>query len=143
MSKKLHTATHLLNKALKIVLNDENINQRGSNITPERLRFDFNFERPLTQDEIKKVEEFVNKEIENDTKVKCEEMSVSDAKKQGAVGIFTDRYADIVKVYTIGPSKEICGGPHVEHTAELGKFQIVKEQSSSQGVRRIKAILTE
>ena len=143
MSKKLHTATHLLNKALKIVLNDENINQRGSNITPERLRFDFNFERPLTQDEIKKVEEFVNKEIENDTKVKCEVMSVSDAKKQGAVGIFTDRYADIVKVYTIGPSKEICGGPHVEHTAELGKFQIVKEQSSSQGVRRIKAILTE
>ena len=142
MSKKLHTATHLLNKALKIVLNDENINQRGSNITSERLRFDFNFERPLTQDEIKKVEEFVNKEIENDTKVKCEEMSVSDAKKQGAVGIFTDRYADIVKVYTIGPSKEICGGPHVEHTAELGKFQIVKEQSSSQGVRRIKAILT-
>ena len=143
MSKKLHTATHLLNKALKTVLKDENINQRGSNITPERLRFDFNFERPLTQDEIKKVEDFVNKEIQNDSIVKCEEMSVSEAKEQGAVGIFTDRYSDIVKVYTIGPSKEICGGPHVEHTAELGEFKIVKEQSSSQGVRRIKAILTE
>ena len=143
MSKKLHTATHLLNKALKTVLKDENINQRGSNITPERLRFDFNFERPLTQDELKKVEDFVNKEIQNDSIVKCEEMSVSEAKEQGAVGIFTDRYSDIVKVYTIGPSKEICGGPHVEHTAELGKFKIVKEQSSSQGVRRIKAILTE
>ena len=133
----------MLNKALKTVLKDENINQRGSNITPERLRFDFNFERPLTQDEIKKVEDFVNKEIQNDSMVKCEEMSVSEAKEQGAVGIFTDRYSDIVKVYTIGPSKEICGGPHVEHTAELGEFKIVKEQSSSQGVRRIKAILTE
>ncbi len=141
MTKKLHSATHLLNNALKVVLKDNNINQRGSNITAERLRFDFNFSRPLTTEELIKVEEKVNDEIKKGHVVKCEEMTVQKAKEQGAVGVFTDRYTDVVKVYTIGPSKEICGGPHVDNTANMGKFKIIKEQSSSQGVRRIKAIL--
>lgn len=141
MTKKLHSATHLLNNALKVVLKDNNINQRGSNITAERLRFDFNFSRPLTDEELIKVEEKVNDEIKKGHVVKCEEMTVQKAKEQGAVGVFTDRYTDVVKVYTIGPSKEICGGPHVDNTANMGKFKIIKEQSSSQGVRRIKAIL--
>jgi len=141
MTKKLHSATHLLNNALKVVLKDNNINQRGSNITAERLRFDFNFSRPLTDEELIKVEEQVNDEIKKGHVVKCEEMTVQKAKEQGAVGVFTDRYADVVKVYTIGPSKEICGGPHVDNTANMGKFKIIKEQSSSQGVRRIKAVL--
>lgn len=138
---RLHSATHLLNYALKKVLNDESVSQRGSNITPERLRFDFNFPRPLTADEIKAVEDVVNAEIASASPVTCEEMSVEDAKAQGAVGVFGDRYGEVVKVYTIGPSKEICGGPHAGNTAELGKFRIVKEQSSSAGVRRIKAVL--
>lgn len=141
MTKKLHSATHLLNNALKVVLKDNNINQRGSNITAERLRFDFNFSRPLTDEELIKVEEKVNDEIKKGHVVKCEEMTVQKAKEQGAVGVFADRYADVVKVYTIGPSKEICGGPHVNNTANMGKFKIIKEQSSSQGVRRIKAVL--
>lgn len=138
---RLHSATHLLNYALKKVLNDESVSQRGSNITPERLRFDFNFPRPLTADEIKAVEDVVNAEIASASPVTCEEMSVEDAKAQGAVGVFGDRYGEVVKVYTIGHSKEICGGPHAGNTAELGKFRIVKEQSSSAGVRRIKAVL--
>ena len=138
---RLHSATHLLNYALKKVLGDDSISQRGSNITPERLRFDFNFPRPLTPDEIKAVEDVVNEEIASAAPVKCEEMSVEEAKAQGAVGVFGDRYGEVVKVYTIGHSKEICGGPHAANTAELGKFRIVKEQSSSAGVRRIKAVL--
>lgn len=138
---RLHSATHLLNYALKKVLGDESISQRGSNITPERLRFDFNFPRPLTPDEIKAVEDAVNEEIASASPVKCEEMSVEEAKAQGAVGVFGDRYGEVVKVYTIGHSKEICGGPHAANTAELGRFRIVKEQSSSAGVRRIKAVL--
>lgn len=138
---RLHSATHLLNYALKKVLGDESISQRGSNITPERLRFDFNFPRPLTPDEIKAVEDAVNAEIASASPVKCEEMSVEEAKAQGAVGVFGDRYGEVVKVYTIGHSKEICGGPHAANTAELGRFRIVKEQSSSAGVRRIKAVL--
>ena len=138
---KLHTATHLLHAALKKVLKDKNVSQKGSNITEERLRFDFNFPRPLTPEEIKQVEDVVNGEIASASPVKCEEMTVEEARAQGAVGVFGDRYGDIVKVYTIGDSKEICGGPHAANTAELGKFRIVKEQSSSAGVRRIKAVL--
>ena len=137
----LHSATHLLNYALKKVLNDENIQQKGSNITPERLRFDFNFSRPLTPEEIKAIEDVVNEEIAKATPVVCEEMTVEEARKAGAVGVFGDRYGEVVKVYTIGASKEICGGPHAENTKDLGKFRIAKEQSSSAGVRRIKAVL--
>lgn len=141
LTARLHSATHLMNAALKIVLNDNNIQQRGSNITAERLRFDFNFPRPLTEDEIRKVEEIVNAEIKKGSDVILEEMSVTEAKEQGAVGVFDNKYGDVVKVYTIGISKEICGGPHCKNTAELGTFKIIKEQSSSAGVRRIKAVL--
>ena len=138
---RLHSATHLLNYALKKVLKDESIMQRGSNITPERLRFDFSFARPLTEEEIKAVEDVVNGEIAKAAPVECREMTVDEARAEGAVGVFGDRYGEIVKVYTIGGSKEICGGPHAANTGELGKFRIVKEQSSSAGVRRIKAVL--
>lgn len=141
LTTRLHSATHLLNAALKIVLHDDTIQQKGSNITSERLRFDFNFPRPLTAEEIAEVEKVVNDEIAKDSEIKLEEMSVEDAKKAGAIGVFDNRYGDVVKVYTIGFSKEICGGPHAKRTGELGKFRIVKEQSSSAGVRRIKAVL--
>ena len=137
VTARLHTATHLLNAALKIVLNDNTINQRGSNITPERLRFDFSFGRPMTPEEIQSVEDLVNEEIAKNQEVKLEEMSVSDAKAQGAVGVFDNKYGEVVKVYTVGISKEICGGPHAKNTSELGHFKIVKEQSSSAGVRII------
>lgn len=142
---KLHTAAHLLLAALKKVLG-ENINQKGSNITPERLRFDFNFERKLTQEEKEKIEKIVNEEIQKEHKITKEEMSPKEAKEKGATGIFDTKYGDIVSVYTIGPekspfSKEICTGPHVKNTKELGTFKIKKEQSSSAGIRRIKAIL--
>lgn len=138
---RLHSATHLLNAALKIALKDESIQQRGSNITAERLRFDFNFPRPLEAAEIAEIENIVNAEIAKNVPITVEEMSAEDAKKQGAIGVFDNRYGDVVKVYTIGISKEICGGPHAANTGELGKFRIVKEQSSSAGVRRIKAVL--
>lgn len=138
---RLHSATHLLNAALKIVLHDDNIQQRGSNITAERLRFDFNFPRPLTAEEIAEVERLVNEQIALDSEVTMQEMSVAEAKAQGAIGVFTSKYGDVVKVYTIGFSKEICGGPHAKRTGELGKFRIIKESSSSAGVRRIKAVL--
>lgn len=141
LTARLHSATHLLNAALKLVLHDDTIQQKGSNITSERLRFDFNFPRPLTAEEIAEVEKVVNDEIAKDSEIKLEEMSVEDAKKAGAIGVFDNRYGDVVKVYTIGFSKEICGGPHAKRTGELGKFRIVKEQSSSAGVRRIKAVL--
>ncbi len=138
----LHTATHLMHNALKIVLNDENVNQKGSNITSERLRFDFTFNRPMTEEEIKRVEDMVNEAIKANAKIDCREMTVEEAKKEGAVGLFASKYGEKVKVYTMGRfSKEICGGPHAATTGELGKFTIVKEQSSSAGVRRIKAIL--
>ncbi len=138
---KLHTATHLLNAALKRVLGP-GIYQRGSNITPERLRFDFPFERKLTAEERKAVEKLVNEAIEANLPVTCQEMSVEEAKAAGAVGVFGEKYGDRVKVYSIGDfSKEICGGPHVANTGELGRFVITKEQSSSAGVRRIKAEL--
>ncbi len=138
---RLHSATHLLGYALRKVLCDDGIVQRGSNITPERLRFDFNFPRPLTDEEIAAVEREVNAEIAAAAPVVCEEMTVDEARASGAMGVFGDRYGDVVKVYTIGRSKEICGGPHAANTGELGKFRIVKEQSSSAGVRRIKAVL--
>jgi len=138
---RLHSATHLLNAALKTVLNDNSIQQKGSNITAERLRFDFNFPRPLTKEELERVEQLVNGEIAKDVPVKLEEMTVEQAKAAGAIGVFSSKYGEVVKVYTIGFSKEICGGPHAATTGELDKFRIVKEQSSSAGVRRIKAVL--
>ena len=137
-----HTATHILLAALRKVLNDETVMQKGSNITSERLRVDFNFSRPLTPEEIKAVEDEVNAVIASDIPVTCEEMPVEKAREQGAIGVFGDRYGELVKVYSIGTySKEICGGPHASKTSELGNFKIQKEQSSSAGVRRIKAVL--
>ncbi|HRU84212.1 MAG TPA: alanine--tRNA ligase [Eubacteriales bacterium] len=140
LTARLHTATHLMHKALQQVLGSE-VEQRGSNITAERLRFDFQFERPMTDEEIAEVERLVNEEIKKDSSVVCEEMSVAEAKDSGAIGVFESRYGEMVKVYSIGFSKEICGGPHAARTGELGKFKITKEQSSSAGVRRIRAIL--
>ena len=140
-TSRLHTATHLMNAALRTLL-DPNIRQRGSNITAERLRFDFNFDRPLTPDEIKAVEDWVNAAIKADVEVVCEEMPLDAAREKGAMGIFDNKYGDVVKVYTMGEySCEICGGPHAKRTGELGHFKIVKEQSSSAGIRRIKAVL--
>ena len=142
LTARLHTATHLMHRALKTVLNDESVNQRGSNITPGRLRFDFSFGRAMTPEEVKAVEDKVNAAIAADVPVVCEEMTVEQAKAAGAVGLFTSKYGEKVKVYTMGEfSKEICGGPHAARTGELGHFRIVKEQSSSAGVRRIKAVL--
>lgn len=138
----LHTATHLLLAALRRTLNHPEIMQKGSNITPERLRVDFNFDRPLTKEELKAAEDEVNRAIAAKVDIVCEEMSVDAARASGAIGVFGDRYGDVVKVYTMGEfSKEICGGPHANNTGDLGHFEIVKEQSSSAGVRRIKAIL--
>lgn len=138
---ELHTATHLLLAGLRKVLGD-GVYQRGSNITEERLRFDFNFDRPMTDEEIKQVEDFVNGAIKADVPVVMEEMSLDDARKSGALGIFADKYGETVKVYTMGEfSKEICGGPHAATTGQLGVFKINKEQSSSAGVRRIKATI--
>lgn len=137
----LHTATHLLQAALRKVLGDE-VKQKGSNITPERLRFDFSFSRPMTAEEIAETQRLVNDAIQRDLPINCEEMPVEEARKTGAIGLFGDKYGEVVKVYTMGDfSKEICGGPHAEHTGQLGHFVIQKEQSSSSGVRRIKAIL--
>lgn len=141
---RLHTATHLLLAGLKKVLADDTIMQKGSNITAERLRFDFSFPRPLTAEEKQAVEDFVNEAIAADVTVECKEMSLEEAREQNATGVFGSKYGDVVKVYNIeGWSKEICGGPHAAHTGELGKFKIQKEQSSSAGVRRIRAILTQ
>ena len=141
MTTKLHTATHMLNAALKKVLGPE-IEQKGSNITPERLRFDFNFDRKLTEKEKKKIEDLVNQEIKKGHKVTKEEMSPEKAKEQGATGVFDSKYGEKVSVYTVGDfSKEICTGPHVKNTKEMGTFKIKKEESSSAGVRRIKATL--
>ncbi len=142
---KLHTATHLLLAALRIVLKDKNIIQRGSNITPERLRLDFSFPRKLTEDEIKKVEDLVNEQIKKSCEVCRQEMSIKEAEKR-ALGTFREKYGDRVSVYTICPknkpfSCEICAGPHVKNTRELGKFRITKEESSSAGVRRIRGVL--
>jgi len=139
---KLHTATHLLLAALRIVLKDKNLIQKGSNINPERLRFDFSFDRKLTKEELKEVENLVNAQIQKSCEIVREEMSPEQAKKKGALGIFEKKYGEKVSVYTIEDfSKEICAGPHVKNTCELGRFKIKKEESSSAGVRRIKAVL--
>jgi alanyl-tRNA synthetase len=141
---KLHTAAHLLLSALRIILKDKNIIQKGSNITPERLRLDFSFPRKLTDEEIKKVEFLVNKVISKGCLVIKEIMSPQEAKKRGASGIFDNKYGEKVSVYSIEDfSKEICAGPHVKSLKELGKFKIQKEESSSSGVRRIKAELLQ
>ncbi len=138
---RLHTAAHLLGGALRRVLGDA-VFQRGSNITSERLRFDFSFDRKLTSDELSLVSDIVNEAIIKDISVICEEMSVDEAKRKGAVGIFEKKYGELVKVYTIdGYSKEICGGPHAPRTGELVSFKILKEESSSSGVRRIRAVI--
>lgn len=138
---RLHTATHLLHAALQKVLKCEAM-QKGSNITAERLRFDFGFDRKMEDGEIAEVERIVNEAIQADVPIECSEMTVKDAKERGAIGVFDSKYGEKVKVYKMGDySMEICGGPHAARTGELGKFKIVKEQSSSSGVRRIKAVL--
>jgi alanyl-tRNA synthetase len=138
---RYHTATHLLHKALRIVLG-EHVAQKGSNLTAERLRFDFSHPAPMTQEQIAEVERIVNEQIGRDLPVSMTMMPLEEAKASGAIALFGEKYEPIVKVYTIGDfSKEVCGGPHVTHTGELGKFKITKEQSSSAGVRRIYAIL--
>ncbi|MFN2132156.1 MAG: alanine--tRNA ligase [Anaerolineae bacterium] len=140
---KLHTATHLLQEALRRVLGPH-VEQRGSNITPERLRFDFTHPQRLSDGELAAVERIVNDQIERDLDVSWEEMSVDEALAEGAIGLFGERYGERVKVYSIdGFSKEICGGPHVEHTGELGHFRIVKQESVGAGVRRIRAVLED
>ncbi|MDP2944288.1 MAG: alanine--tRNA ligase, partial [bacterium] len=155
---KLHTAAHLLLAALRRVLGDH-VTQKGSNITPERLRLDFSHPEKVTPAQIKQVEDLVNGVIKNDFKVICEELSLEEAKKRGAMGVFDSKYGEKVKVYTVchlgegnklAPeclksafSQEICGGPHVASTEILGHFSIVKEEASSAGVRRIKAVLTK
>ncbi len=138
---RLHTATHLMQAGLQKFVSAD-IRQKGSNITPERLRFDFNCDHKLSPEELKQVEDFVNKAIEMAIPVEVAEMTVEEAKNSGALGVFDNRYGDKVTVYTIGTlSKEICGGPHAKNTADLHHFKIVKEESSSSGIRRIKAIL--
>jgi alanyl-tRNA synthetase len=144
---KLHTATHLLHAALRQVLGTH-VEQRGSNITAERLRFDFSHAEKMTPEQIKKVEEIVNEEIKKALPITCDEMSVDEAKAKGAMGLFESKYGEKVKVYTMGDpvnntvfSMEICGGPHAENTADLKSFKILKEESSSSGVRRIKAVI--
>jgi alanyl-tRNA synthetase len=138
---KLHTATHLLNGALRTVLG-EGVYQRGSNINAERLRFDFSFDRKMTQEELNEVERIVNEAIAKEIDVECREQTVEEARAEGAIGVFDNKYGETVKVYTIpGYSKEICGGPHALNTGELKGFKIQKEESSSSGVRRIKATI--
>lgn len=136
-----HTATHLLHQALRMVLG-EHVMQKGSNITQERLRFDFSHPSPMTQEEKQRVEDIVNEQIKRCLPVSMKMQPLEEAKKDGAIALFGEKYEDVVKVYTIGDfSKEVCGGPHVENTSQLGHFVIQKEQSSSAGVRRIKAVL--
>ena len=148
ITTKYHTATHLLQQALVNVLGDQ-VAQKGSNINNERMRFDFTFERPMTPEEIKKVEDIVNQKIKEDLPVTMEILPLEKAKEEGARALFTNKYGEDVKVYTIGRdpksdwfSKEVCGGPHVQHTAQIGDFKITKEQSSSAGVRRIRAVIS-
>ncbi|MBI4276448.1 alanine--tRNA ligase, partial [Candidatus Uhrbacteria bacterium] len=142
---KQHTATHLLQQALRTVLGPH-VYQKGSNITRERLRFDFSHPAKMTPEEIKKVEEIMNEQIRRDLPVHFEMLTVEEAKARGAIGLFDDKYSQLgnkIKVYFVGDySKEICGGPHVEHTGQIGGIKIVKEEAVSAGIRRIKAILT-
>lgn len=142
-SRKLHTATHLLHEALKKVLGRE-VEQRGSNITAERLRFDFNYAQKMTPEQIKQVEDIVNEQIDRKLPISFEVMTVEEAKKQGAIGLFEEKYGDQIKVYRMGDfSLEICGGPHADNTGDLKRFKIAKEEASSAGVRRIKAVIGE
>ena len=148
ITTKYHTATHLLQQALVDVLGDE-VSQKGSNINNERMRFDFTFGRPMTKEEVQKVEDIVNEKINEDLPVTMEVMPLAQAKAEGARALFVNKYGEQVKVYTIGRdpkkdwySKEVCGGPHVQHTSQIGKFKIEKEQSSSAGVRRIRATIS-
>lgn len=139
---KLHTATHLLHKALQIVLGDH-VKQKGSNITAERLRFDFSHPEKMTEDQIRKVESLVNEQIQRGLEVSQTVTTVEEAKKKGAMALFSDKYGEQIKLYQIGDfSLEVCGGPHVTNTKELGQFKIAKEQAVSAGVRRIKAVLS-
>ncbi len=145
MSRKYHTATHLLHQALRTVLGDH-VEQRGSNINAERMRFDFVHPDKMTPEQISQVEDLVNQQINAKLPMSWQEMTVEEAKNKGAIGLFGHKYGEKVKVYTVGSdanffSREICGGPHVENTSELGHFKILKEESSSAGIRRIKAIL--
>jgi alanyl-tRNA synthetase len=146
MSVKYHTATHLLNQALREVLGDH-VSQKGSNITPERLRFDFSHSEKMTDEEKRKVEDLVNEKIMSALPVSYEDVTIEEARTMGAIGVFDDKYKDQVRVYRVGDknmgifSLEICGGPHVKNTDELGHFRIKKEQAVSAGVRRIKAVL--
>lgn len=138
---RLHTATHLLHQALRQVLG-EHVSQKGSNITKDRLRFDFSHPDKMTEEQLREVERIVNEQIQRQLPVSMDVMSLDEAKAKGALAFFGDKYDEVVKVYSIGDfSKEVCGGPHVANTSELGVFKIDKEQSSSQGVRRIKAVL--
>lgn len=138
---RLHTATHILQAALRVVLGTH-VEQRGSNITADRLRFDFSHEDKMTKEQIAEVQRLVNEAIERNLDIICDEKTVEEAKEAGAMGLFESKYGERVKVYTIGDvSCEICGGPHAAKTGELGKFRIAKEESSSRGVRRIKAVL--
>ncbi len=144
-TKKLHTAAHLLLASLRKVLG-EHVFQKGSNITPERLRFDFSHPEKMTREQIAEVEKLVNEAIEKELPIVCQEKPLAEAKAEGAMGVFESKYGEKVKVYNMGEgdivvSKEICGGPHAANTGELGHFKITKEESSSSGVRRIKAIL--
>jgi alanyl-tRNA synthetase len=148
-SIKYHTSAHLMLEALRRVLGNHVV-QKGSNITSERLRFDFSHDQKMTSEEIKKVEDLVNEKIKENLQVNVNEMSLNEAKSIGATGVFESKYGDKVTVYSIGDpltgsgqvfSKEICGGPHVSNTGEIGKFRIVKEESSSAGIRRIKAVV--
>ncbi len=141
METKYHTCTHLVLQTLKRMFGDQ-VEQRGSNITAERMRFDFNLDHKMTDEEKKQLEDVVNEKIKEDLPVTCETMTPEEAHKQGAIGIFDTKYGSEVTVYSIGDyDKQICGGPHVKHTGELGHFKLVKEESSSAGVRRIKGIL--
>ncbi len=142
IATKYHTATHLLQQALTLVLG-EHIAQKGSNINDERLRFDFTHPEPMTAEQIKQVEDMVNEQIQKDLPVTMAVMTLDEAKEAGARALFTSKYGEKVKVYSIGDfSKEVCGGPHVQHTAQIGQFRIAKEQSSSAGVRRIRAVIS-
>ncbi|MBI2046448.1 MAG: alanine--tRNA ligase [Parcubacteria group bacterium] len=146
METKYHTATHLLHQALRQVLG-EHVIQKGSNITPERLRFDFSHSEKLTDEQKKKAENIVNEQIKRALPVSYEELPIEEARARGAIGAFGDKYGERVKVYTIGNDKtgifsaEFCGGPHVKNTEELGHFKITKEEAVAQGIRRIKALL--
>jgi alanyl-tRNA synthetase len=138
---RLHTATHLLHRALQMVLG-EHVKQKGSNITPERLRFDFNYADKMTDEQVRQVEALVNDAIRRNLTVAMEVMTLEQAQGTGATALFAGKYSEEVKVFTMGDfSKEVCGGPHVKNTSELGRFRILKEESSSAGVRRIRAVL--